>query len=285
MADLAKTDITGMESAGRVVPLYKGDYSSTASYQILDVVLYNNSSYIAKQTTTGNTPPTTQNFNDYWQLIAKGIIDADISDATVEFMQAETRTNIESGEDGKTLFGKIKKWFADLKSVAFSGSYNDLSDRPAIPSAVAVKGNAESSYRTGNVNLTPENIGAIATSKVLTTAEQINANTDTSNVAGATAVKAMVSQINSNMLGKQKIIKKIAVSLEFTNNIYNVVSYCDYNFGKNVDVIGINGVSGSWIWLPLGATSIYGRSTWRFTTKLLTSEPYEHNFEILYVEL
>lgn len=87
------------------------------------------------------------------------------------------------------------------------------------------------------------------------------------------------------MLGKQKIIKKIAVSLEFTNNIYNVVSYCDYNFGKNVDVIGINGVSGSWIWLPLGATSIYGGSTWRFTTKLLTSEPYEHNFEILYVEL
>lgn len=200
MADLAKTDITGMESAGRVVPLYKGDYSSTASYQILDVVLYNNSSYIAKQTTTGNTPPTTQNFNDYWQLIAKGIIDADISDATVEFMQAETRTNIESGEDGKTLFGKIKKWFADLKSVAFSGSYNDLSDRPAIPSAVAVKGNAESSYRTGNVNLTPENIGAIATSKVLTTAEQINANTDTSNVAGATAVKAMVSQMNSNLI-------------------------------------------------------------------------------------
>lgn len=33
-----------------------------------------------------------------------------------------------------------------------------------IPSAVAVKGNAESSYRTGNVNLTPANIGAVATS-------------------------------------------------------------------------------------------------------------------------
>ena len=33
-----------------------------------------------------------------------------------------------------------------------------------IPAAVAVKGNAESSYRTGNVNLTPANIGAATSS-------------------------------------------------------------------------------------------------------------------------
>ena len=46
---------------------------------------------------------------------------------------------------------------------SFSGSYNDLSNKPTIPAAVAVKGNAESSYRTGNVNLTPANIGALAT--------------------------------------------------------------------------------------------------------------------------
>jgi hypothetical protein len=33
------------------------------------------------------------------------------------------------------IFGKIAKWFADLKSVAFSGSYNDLSNKPTIPAA------------------------------------------------------------------------------------------------------------------------------------------------------
>ena len=49
-----------------------------------------------------------------------------------------------------------------LATVATSGSYNDLSNTPTIPSAVAVKGNAESNYRTGNVNLTPANIGALA---------------------------------------------------------------------------------------------------------------------------
>lgn len=48
-----------------------------------------------------------------------------------------------------------------LSKVARSGSYNDLANKPAIPAAVAVKGSAESAYRTGNVNLTPENIGAL----------------------------------------------------------------------------------------------------------------------------
>lgn len=48
-----------------------------------------------------------------------------------------------------------------LATVATSGSYSDLSNKPTIPAAVAVKGNEESSYRTGNVNLTPANIGAI----------------------------------------------------------------------------------------------------------------------------
>lgn len=43
---------------------------------------------------------------------------------------------------------------------SFDGDYNSLSNPPTIPPAVAVKGNAESTYRTGNVNLTPANIGA-----------------------------------------------------------------------------------------------------------------------------
>jgi len=36
---------------------------------------------------------------------------------------------------------------------------SQITDFPSIPAAVAVKGNAESSYRTGNVNITPANIG------------------------------------------------------------------------------------------------------------------------------
>lgn len=58
----------------------------------------------------------------------------DINNAKVTFTEAEERTNIKSQETMSTMFGKIKKWFTDLKTVAFSGSYNDLSDKPTIPS-------------------------------------------------------------------------------------------------------------------------------------------------------
>ena len=38
-----------------------------------------------------------------------------------------------------------------------------IKNKPTIPAAVAVKGNAEASYRTGNVNITPANIGITVT--------------------------------------------------------------------------------------------------------------------------
>lgn len=86
--------------------------------------------------------------------------DGDGSNLTVIVNEAGSRDNLENGDTLRTLFGKIKKWFADLKTVAFTGSYNDLSNKPSIPAAVAVKGDKETSFRTGNVNLTPANIGA-----------------------------------------------------------------------------------------------------------------------------
>ena len=52
---------------------------------------------------------------------------------TPTFTQASTRANIASGETLTVIFSKIMKFFADLKAVAFSGSYNDLSDKPTIP--------------------------------------------------------------------------------------------------------------------------------------------------------
>ncbi len=311
-------------NAGRIGFNIRGYYSENDTYDFLDVVYYGNSSYVAKQTTVGNTPVEN---NAFWQILARGIgenVDTPnywkltslngkgafeqngttwiatvptmtqasdaatawwgvklsaITEYTVKFgiiggtdddstyvnvsstteshyqfskigngetvkevklpqdawvwmkfqhysnttdayaylilepvvlideqrptfAQAATRTNIASGNSMNILFGKIMKWFADFKNVAFTGSYNDLSNKPTIPAAVAVKGSRESEYRTGNVNLSPANIGAVATSKVLSTKEQINANTDTTNVAGATAVKAMVSEINSNLANK-----------------------------------------------------------------------------------
>lgn len=48
----------------------------------------------------------------------------------VEFNETANRQQISSGDNLNTLFGKIRKWLSDLKPVALSGSYSDLSDKP-----------------------------------------------------------------------------------------------------------------------------------------------------------
>ncbi|GEM_PF-1204762 len=54
----------------------------------------------------------------------------DGKDLTVTFTEAGTRANIATGEKLAVLLGKIKKYFIDLKTVAFTGSYTDLSNKP-----------------------------------------------------------------------------------------------------------------------------------------------------------
>lgn len=57
----------------------------------------------------------------------------DASNTTVAFSAASARENVKTGEKLSVIVGKIAKWFADLKTVAFTGSYNDLSNKPTIP--------------------------------------------------------------------------------------------------------------------------------------------------------
>ena len=52
----------------------------------------------------------------------------------------QSRTNINSGENISSLFAKIRRFILDLKAVAFSGSYNDLSDVPDVVTKEYVDG-------------------------------------------------------------------------------------------------------------------------------------------------
>lgn len=63
--------------------------------------------------------------------------DGDGSNVTVAFEASTKREAPTSGEKLSVLLGKVLKFFSDLKTVAFSGSYKDLSDKPTIPSAAA----------------------------------------------------------------------------------------------------------------------------------------------------
>lgn len=68
----------------------------------------------------------------YFTDLENGGFNVDVSASTPAFTEATTRANIATGETLAVMLGKISKYFTDLSDVAFSGSYNDLSDTPDL---------------------------------------------------------------------------------------------------------------------------------------------------------
>ena len=79
----------------------------------------------------------------------------------VQFTQADERKNIESKETLPVLFGKIARWIADLKTVAFSGHYNDLSNKPTIPTVVNNNTTTEAGYALDARQANPNVAGSL----------------------------------------------------------------------------------------------------------------------------
>lgn len=113
----------------------------------------------------GYKPPANV-FNWFWSLVSKCITEiqsklsneetarteADKNLQQPTFTEASTRVNITSGETLSTLFGKIKKFFTDLKTVAFTGSYTDLSNKPTSmknPNSLTLTMNGSSTSYNG----------------------------------------------------------------------------------------------------------------------------------------
>lgn len=57
----------------------------------------------------------------------------DASNTTAAFTQATTRANLATGDSLTIIFGKLMKWYSDLSTAAWSGSYKNLIDKPTIP--------------------------------------------------------------------------------------------------------------------------------------------------------
>ena len=134
----------------------------------------------------------------------------------VEFEKAASRQSLDSGDSINTLFGKIKKFFSDLKAVAFSGSYNDLSDTPtSLPAsdvAAWAKAATKPTYTASEVGADP---AGTATSK-------INA-LDVSDTAVAGKYVSSVSETN----GKISVTRS---SLPDYSNTYDAKGSADEAF-------------------------------------------------------
>lgn len=111
-------------------------------------------------------------------------------DVKYNFSEAELRNNIGTTDDLKGILGKIKKWFSDLKAVAFSGSYSDLIDVPTFGTA-ASKG-------VSNV-LTQASDGYVLDARQ------------------GKALKDLISQLNSNLTVKTRTIEGAYLNMQVTS--------------------------------------------------------------------
>lgn len=130
----------GYKTLGKIGISYKGEYNSNTAYERLDAVLHSGSTYLAIKDAPDGAP---RDDKINWIYLAKGF-SSDIGDSEITFTEAEARENINTGESVKTVFGKIKKFFADLTAPAFAQMITSKDDLLAtkatgyVPDAKAV---------------------------------------------------------------------------------------------------------------------------------------------------
>lgn len=126
-----------MAIAGTVSFVPKGEYNAQTTYKRLNTVRYQNKVYVSLKTVVGVTP-SDDKVN--WMLFVD-TTEIDPSDIAPEFSVAATRENIMTGESLPTLFGKIKKYFTDLKGHAFNDTVNNLTTSTTGSALDASQGN------------------------------------------------------------------------------------------------------------------------------------------------
>lgn len=78
------------------------------------------------------------------------------------FVEQKERSNLAAKDKLPVIFGKLSKWYTDLKAVAWSGSYLDLTNKPSIPEGSAAN------YQVAN-NDTTEAEGFVADARIVRT--------------------------------------------------------------------------------------------------------------------
>ena len=123
----------------------------------------------------------------------------DASNTSAAFSASKERANISTGEKLSVIFGKIAKFFSDLKTVAFTGNYSDLSGTPSVVSETA-DGLCPKNGGTTTKFLRDDGTYAVPTSSVsgLSTIEQVTAAATAGNVTAPVGAGAL-AEVNSSL--------------------------------------------------------------------------------------
>ena len=156
----------------------------------------------------------------------------DIEDATVTFSQASSRTNINSGDSIGTLFGKIRKWFADLGTAAFQGVSNALTQTTSgyvldarqgktLADRIGTLSSLLTTAKTSLVDAVNELFNKIGDPADLDTTEKTN-------VVGA------INEINAGLSDKEPTQKRTTLDSIYYKNGYDCHLHCASDNAEDV---------------------------------------------------
>ena len=107
-----------MSTLAKVVPIPKGTYSSSATYNSLDIVRYNGKSWMCKQDSITNITPAE---GDYWMMIAQ-------DGSGVNNLTELQDTNISSPSNGQILLYNSTSGKWENSNFSQTSALNDLTD-------------------------------------------------------------------------------------------------------------------------------------------------------------
>ena len=110
---------------GKLTFTHKGDYSSSTAYVLNDVVYYNGSAYIAKQSTTGNVPTNAT----YWNTFSAG--SGGIWNSGLSLGTANQVVAVNSGASALEFYTPSAGAIKQMKQVMYNGQ-DTLSNRTYV---------------------------------------------------------------------------------------------------------------------------------------------------------
>lgn len=124
-----------------------------------------------------------------------------VDDMVPTIEETDERENISDGDKLPALFGKIKKWFSDLKPIAFTADYANLTGAPDSlknPEKLTIKfnGTAQEDYdgsEAKEYDITPSAIGAAESEHT-----HLYAGSDSEGGSASSAAKLDVSDVGSD---------------------------------------------------------------------------------------
>lgn len=178
----------------------------------------------------------------------------DASNTKVTFTQSTARVNLASGDTLKTAFGKLSKWFVDLKAVAFSGSYNDLSNKPTTlknPKSLTIQqnGGSQTEYDGSTaltVNITKAGIGlGNVENKSSATIRSELTSSNVTTALGYTPINSSATNLTHQSLDAYK-------GTDYMGKMY-------YGAGTNRVTGKPSGVDNFWMWVTRNGLGVFSQ--------------------------